>query len=158
MEAVPIKKRKEASLTSAEIGRNYCNQIFKIEDSLKNLSPDERFYKRLKLEKPVLETFWCGLGNLTFLKGSALGKAVIYAKNQNHIWRTIFLIEDLPFQTMQQKMPSVHLLSEERTGCLLILQKETLHQLQYIVLLKLLRQMVSTFTLILNICSCICQT
>lgn len=82
VEAIPTKKSKDVSLTSAEIGRDYCNQLFKIEDSLKDLSPDERFRKRLELEKPVLEAFWCWLENLTFLKGSALGKAVIYAKNQ----------------------------------------------------------------------------
>ncbi len=82
VEAIPTKKSKDASLTSAEIGRDYCNQLFKIEDSLKDLSPDERFCKRLELEKPVLEAFWCWLENLTVLKGSALGKAVIYAKNQ----------------------------------------------------------------------------
>lgn len=82
VEAIPAKKSKEASLTSAEIGRDYCNQLFKIEDSLKDLSPDERFHKRLELERPVLEAFWCWLENLTFLKGSALGKAVVYAKNQ----------------------------------------------------------------------------
>ena len=82
IEAIPSKKDNDTSLTSAEIGRNYCNQLFKIEDSLKDLSPDERFHKRLELEKPVLEAFWCWLENLTVLKGSALGKAVIYAKNQ----------------------------------------------------------------------------
>lgn len=82
VEAIPTKKSKDASLTSAEIGRDYCNQLFKIEDSLKDLSPNERFQKRLELEKPVLEAFWCWLENLTVLKGSALGKAVIYAKNQ----------------------------------------------------------------------------
>ena len=82
VEAIPAKKSKDASLTSAEIGRDYCNQLFKIEDSLKYLSPDERFHKRLELEKPVLEAFWRWLENLTFLKGSALGKAVVYARNQ----------------------------------------------------------------------------
>lgn len=82
VEAIPAKKSKKASLTSAEIGRDYCNQLFKIENSLKDLSPDERFHKRLELEKPVLGAFWCWLENLTFLKGSALGKAVVYAKNQ----------------------------------------------------------------------------
>ena len=34
------------------------------------------------MEKPVLEAFWCWLDSLNALKGSALGKAVTYAKNQ----------------------------------------------------------------------------
>ena len=50
---------------------------------LKNLSAEERFCKRLELEKPVLEAFWCWLDSINALKGSALGKAVTYAKNQN---------------------------------------------------------------------------
>ena len=82
VEAIPDKKAVGAPLTSAEIGRDYCNQLFKVEESLKDLTPKERFCKRLELEKPILEAFWCWLESLTVLKGSALGKAVTYAMNQ----------------------------------------------------------------------------
>ena len=82
VEAIPNKKDANAPLTSAEIGRDYCNQLFKIEESLKDLSPEERKFKRLELEKPVLDAFWCWLESLNVLKGSALGKAVTYARNQ----------------------------------------------------------------------------
>ena len=82
VEAIPNKKDANAPLTSAEIGRDYCNQLFKIEESLKVLSFEERKIKRLELEKPVLEAFWCWLESLNVLKGSALGKAVTYAINQ----------------------------------------------------------------------------
>ena len=82
VEAIPSKKDASAPLTSAEIGRDYCNQLFKIEESLKDLSSEERKNKRLELEKPVLDAFWCWLESLNVLKGSALGKAVTYALNQ----------------------------------------------------------------------------
>ena len=82
VEAIPDKKAADAPLTSAEIGRDYCNQLFKVEESLKDLTPEERFCKRLELEKPILEAFWCWLESLNVLKGSALGKAVTYAMNQ----------------------------------------------------------------------------
>lgn len=82
VEAIPDKKAVDAPLTSAEIGRDFCNQLFKVEESLKDLTPKERFCKRLELEKPILEAFWCWLESLTVLKGSALGKAVTYAINQ----------------------------------------------------------------------------
>ena len=82
VEAIPDKKAADAPLTSAEIGRDYCNQLFKVEESLKNLTPEARFCKRLELEKPILEAFWCWLESLNVLKGSALGKAVTYAMNQ----------------------------------------------------------------------------
>lgn len=82
MEAIPTKKSLDAPPTSAEIGRQYCDKLFSIEDSLKDLSPEEKFRKRLELAKPVLEAFWCWLDSLNALKGSALGKAVTYAQNQ----------------------------------------------------------------------------
>lgn len=82
VEAIPDKKAEGTPLTNAEIGRDYCNQLFKVEESLKDLSPEERFCKRLELEKPILEAFWCWLEKLEVLKGSVLGKAVTYAKNQ----------------------------------------------------------------------------
>ena len=81
IEAIPQRKSTEG-LTNAEIGRNYCDQLFMIERDLKDLSSEERRIKRLELEKPVLEAFWCWLENLEVLKGSALGKAVTYALNQ----------------------------------------------------------------------------
>ena len=82
VDAIPQKKNPDGPPTSAEIGRQYCDKLFAIEDSLKDLSNEERFCKRLELEKPVLEAFWCWLDSLNALKGSALGKAVTYAKNQ----------------------------------------------------------------------------
>ena len=82
MEAIPSKRDANASRTSAEIGRDYCDQLFHIEKELKDLSPEERKLKRLELEKPVLDAFWCWVESLNTLKGSALGKAVTYALNQ----------------------------------------------------------------------------
>ena len=82
VEAIPTKKALGEPPTSAEIGRQYCDKLFSIEDTLKDLSPEERFGKRLELEKSVLEAFWCWLDSLNALKGSALGKAVTYAQNQ----------------------------------------------------------------------------
>ena len=75
-------KKTGNELTAAENGRDYCNQLFEIESQLKDLSPEQRKRKRLELEKPVLEAFWCWLESVNALKGSALGKAVTYAFNQ----------------------------------------------------------------------------
>jgi len=47
------KKSPDDPLTSAEIGRQYCDKLFAIEDSLKGLTSEERKVKRLELEKPV---------------------------------------------------------------------------------------------------------
>lgn len=40
VEAVPTKKAEGTSLTQAEIGKNYCNQLFKIQKGLKDLSSE----------------------------------------------------------------------------------------------------------------------
>lgn len=82
VEAIPDKKAAGAPPTIAETGRDYCSRLFKVEESLKDLTPEERFCKRLELEKPILEAFWCWIESLDVLKGSALGKAVTYAVNQ----------------------------------------------------------------------------
>lgn len=82
VEAIPPTPSKNGELSLGEIGRDYCNKLFAIERELVDLSPEERKIKRLELEKPVLEAFWCWLDTLNPLKGSRLGKAVTYAKNQ----------------------------------------------------------------------------
>lgn len=82
VEAIPGLSAKDSPPTNAEIGRDYCNRLFEIEEELKDLSPEERYRRRLELEKPVLEAFWHWIENLNVLNGSALGKAVTYAKNQ----------------------------------------------------------------------------
>lgn len=82
VEAIPSLAQKNKQLSNAEVGRNYCNELFNIERDLKDMTCEERKAKRLKLEKPVLEAFWCWLDSLNPLNGSRLGKAVNYAKNQ----------------------------------------------------------------------------
>ena len=79
-------------------------------------------------------------------------------RTRNHTWRITFWMDDLLFQTTQLKMPSGHLLLEERTGCLLILPKELLHQQQCIVSLRQPKQTISMFILTSNTYSCTCQT
>ena len=82
VEAIPDNRAKDAPLTNAEIGRDYCNKLFNTEKDLIKLPINERYTKRLELEKPVLDAFWSWLESLNVLNGSALAKAVNYAKNQ----------------------------------------------------------------------------
>ena len=82
VEAMPDKKDPNVPRTTAEIGRDYCNQLFQIEEQLKHETSEIRYKQRLELAKPILDAFWCWLDSFHALKGSALGKAVTYAKNQ----------------------------------------------------------------------------
>lgn len=60
VENIPSKKGAKEALTSAEIGRNYCDKFFYIEKDLKDLFSEER--KRLELEKQVLDLMPFGDG------------------------------------------------------------------------------------------------
>lgn len=91
IEAIPDNRAKDSPLTNAEIGRDYCNRLFKIEDGLSELTSEEKYAKRLELERPVLDAFWCWLDSLHILQSSALGKAVTYAKNQKQYMENYLL-------------------------------------------------------------------
>ncbi len=82
VEAVPKQKKAEGVHAVAEYGVAYCNKLFKLEDTFKELTPDERKQKRLEEEKPVLDAFLCWLNKQDPPKGSKLYQAVTYAKNQ----------------------------------------------------------------------------
>ena len=81
-EAIPPGNSTTPSKSAAILGRDYCNKLFAIERDLESLTPEERYKKRLELEVPVWEAFWSWIESLNVLTGSALYKAVVYAKNQ----------------------------------------------------------------------------
>lgn len=82
IEAIPKQKAAGVSLTDAEIGRAYCDQLFMIERELKELTVEKRYAKRLDREKQVIEAFWSWIETVNALQESKLGKAITYAKNQ----------------------------------------------------------------------------
>src|SRR5699024_10718425 len=51
-------------LTPAQIGRDYCDQLFAAEKKLAELPAEERQKQRLAVEKPMLRAFWCWLEEL----------------------------------------------------------------------------------------------
>ena len=53
-----------------------------MEAALKELSPEERFAKRIEKERLILDEFWTWIENLNVLPGSAICKAKEYAINQ----------------------------------------------------------------------------
>ncbi len=57
VDALPTGNKSTVA-TVANQGIEYCNKLFEIERSLKDLSGEHRKVERLKLEKPVLEAFW----------------------------------------------------------------------------------------------------
>ena len=81
-EALPGKSKKSPDKTPAEIGFDYCNQLFKLEKEYADLDADTRKAKRLETEPAIWEAYWSWLETVDPAGGSRLAKAVTYAKNQ----------------------------------------------------------------------------
>ncbi len=74
---------EQQELNPAEIGLMYCNKLFYLEKTMKDLDADTRKAKRLETEGPIWEQFWSWLDTLHPTGGSKLGKAVKYAQNHH---------------------------------------------------------------------------
>ena len=63
----PVPPGKETGLSGsyAVAGRDHCDRLFSIENELKDLSPEDRYTKRLELENRFLMPF--GRGWILFL-------------------------------------------------------------------------------------------
>jgi transposase len=81
-EAVNSLPKSEQKESSAMIGQRYCDKLFSIEDELIDLSPEERYIKRLELEKPVLDALLAWAQMTKAAPKSALGKALYYLQEQ----------------------------------------------------------------------------
>ena len=68
--------------TPAEIGFEYCSQLFKLEKEYEELDAETRKAKRLETEPAIWEAYWSWLETVNPVSGSRLEKAVTYAKNQ----------------------------------------------------------------------------
>lgn len=81
-EALPGKPKKAKEKTPAEIGFDYCCQLFELEKEYADLDADTRKAKRLETEPAIWEAYWSWLETVNPAGGSRLAKAVAYAKNQ----------------------------------------------------------------------------
>ena len=81
-EALPGKSRKSSDKTHAEIGLDYCNQLFELEKEYADLDADTRKAERLETKPAIWEAYWSWLETVNPAGGSRLAKAVTYAKNQ----------------------------------------------------------------------------
>lgn len=81
-ETLPGKTKKSKEKTPAEIGFDYCSQLFELEKEYADLDADTRKAKRLETEPAIWEAYWSWLETVDAAGGSRLAKAVTYAKNQ----------------------------------------------------------------------------
>ena len=76
------KENRKGSL--AATGECYCTRLFQLEESFAELTPEERYAKRLEQEKPVLDALlaWANETISKTAPKSALGKALYYLLEQ----------------------------------------------------------------------------
>jgi transposase len=90
---LPTPERKKGG-TAAHKGLDFCNQLFKIERDLHELTPEERLAGRKLRSIPVLSKFrvWLDELSVAALPKSKLGEAITYCLNQ---WRKLnaFLLD-----------------------------------------------------------------
>ena len=85
---IPEDKREGSD---AERGFAYINQLFLLEREFKDLSPEERFQKRLEFSKPIADSFFAWAQKLAPLPKSPLGKPAYYALSQRKYLENVFL-------------------------------------------------------------------
>ena len=81
LSTLPQEKRKDSP---AAMGGWYCSQLFKLEQAFAELTPEERYEKRLEQEKPVLDALlsWTNEMQAKTAPKFALGKAIHYLQEQ----------------------------------------------------------------------------
>ena len=81
-EAVKSLPKGKVKGSSAAQGLAYCNLLFEIEQGLADHTPEEKYNKRLKQAKPVLDAMLAWANSKTVAPKSALGKAFTYLHEQ----------------------------------------------------------------------------
>lgn len=80
-EAVAVLPKGKKGGAALE-GEAYCTKLFNIEEALADLAPEERYTKRLELEKPILDAMLLWANSRNAAPKSKLGIALTYLKNQ----------------------------------------------------------------------------
>lgn len=81
-EAVKSLPKGKQSGSSAATGLAWCTKLFQEEKKLAELTPEERYEKRLEREEPVLDALFSWAETRQAAPRSALGKALHYLKEQ----------------------------------------------------------------------------
>jgi len=84
-------KESDREGSNAERGLVYINLLFAFEEEFRDLSPDERYKKRLEYSKPVSDDFFDWVGSLNPLPKSIMGEGVHYALAQRKYLENVYL-------------------------------------------------------------------
>jgi len=79
LKTLPEKDRESSS---ALRGKRYCDKLFDLERSFAEMSAKQRFEKRKKLSKPIMDEFYSWVQNLNATPKTGIGNAVHYVLSQ----------------------------------------------------------------------------
>lgn len=99
IESIPLdSKGKEISGSKGAEGRGYVDLLFKVEDEIKSLSPEEKKQKRQEASRPILDAFWSWVEETSALHtaNTKLTQALTYATNQKQYLETFMEDGRLP--------------------------------------------------------------
>ncbi len=104
VEAIPAKV-KDSRYSQAKKAIEYYKQLFKIEDDIAKLSPEEKVIRRQELSRPIFEEFmsWCKKMVLAAGEGTNLYKAFSYTINHE---------EELSYYLKDGMVPMTNSLAE----------------------------------------------
>jgi len=84
-------KESERNGSNAERGLVYINLLFALEDEFRDLTPEERYKKRLEFSKPVSDDYFKWISSISALPKSLLGEAITYSLNQRKYLENVYL-------------------------------------------------------------------
>lgn len=94
-EGIPPTGTAATKPSQCEIGRDYCDQLFKLEKEWAQLPANERLMKRQEQALPILNAFWQWVDQVNALPNSLLGKALAYSKSEKRYLMNYLLDGDL---------------------------------------------------------------
>lgn len=79
-----VTDKEGVNAINIQTGLEYCNTLFRLEKELKELSPEERYARRIEEAKPVIEAYfgWVKSMESKVVPKSLIGQAVTYSINQ----------------------------------------------------------------------------
>ena len=84
--------RKKRQGSPAAVGECYCTKLFQLEETLSELTAEERYNKRLELEKPILDALlaWAEDASAKTAPKSAWARRCTICENSGLIWCAIW--------------------------------------------------------------------
>ena len=89
VDAIPKGKNLDYSIPAVQ-GLEYCNRLFRIEETINSSNPtyEKRKEERLKKEKPIIDAFFAWLDEQHPVTNSRMHKAKVYLKNRQDTLQT----------------------------------------------------------------------